>query len=142
MSLELLFQIANAAVVPFWLLLAFLPRWIWTVRVVQRPWAFLILGACYGLLIALSGPGPEGAGMDSLDGVSRMFQNPRILLAGWMHYLIFDLFVGAWITRDAVEQKIPQLLLVPVLFLTLMFGPLGLATYLVLRWMMRRKLEL
>jgi hypothetical protein len=54
-------------------------------------------------------------------------------LAGWIHYLAFDLFVGAWEVRDAQRQGIHHLLVIPCLLATLMAGPAGLALYWLLR---------
>ena len=56
-----------------------------------------------------------------------------MLLAGWIHYLAFDLFIGGWETRDAVRNGIPHLLVIPCLLLTFMLGPIGLLAYFALR---------
>jgi hypothetical protein len=55
-------------------------------------------------------------------------------VAGWVHYLIFDLFVGAWESRDAVRREVPHWLAVPCLLGTLMFGPIGLLLYITARF--------
>ncbi len=52
-----------------------------------------------------------------------------------MHYLAFDMFVGAWIVRDAIALRVSSLLVVPVLLATLMFGPVGLLLYIALRFL-------
>ena len=69
----------------------------------------------------------------SLEQVSQLFQNRAILLAGWIHYGAFDLFVGYWETKDAQRLGIHHLLLVRCLLLTFLFGPAGLLAYLILR---------
>ena len=56
-----------------------------------------------------------------------------MLLAGWTHYLAFDLFIGGWEVRDAQRRGIPHLLVVPALVLTFLFGPAGLLLYLAIR---------
>ena len=56
-----------------------------------------------------------------------------MLLAGWIHYLAFDLLVGTWEARDSRERGIPHLLLVPCLILTFLFGPAGWLLYLGMR---------
>ena len=58
-----------------------------------------------------------------------LFSNPWALLAGWIHYLAFDLLIGTWETRDAREHGVPHLLLVPCLVLTFLFGPAGWLLY-------------
>ena len=60
----------------------------------------------------------------------RLFGDEALLLAGWVHYLAFDLFVGSWEVRDAQRLGIPHLLVVPCLVLTFLFGPVGLLLYL------------
>jgi hypothetical protein len=72
-------------------------------------------------------------GFDSLANVMLLFTNPAVALAGWVHYLAFDLFVGAWITRTARAERIPHLLILPCLMLTLLFGPAGFLAFIGLR---------
>jgi len=66
-------------------------------------------------------------------GVRMLFDNPWMLLAGWTHYLAFDLFIGGWEVRDAQRRGIPHLLVIPALVLTFLFGPVGLLLYLAIR---------
>ena len=146
MSDERLFALANAAVMPAWLLLAVAPRWIWTQRLVHSALYPLALGAAYAFgffATGAFGAGSEGAGdVGSLAGIAAAFADPRVLLVGWLHYLCFDLFVGAWEARDAQRHGISHWLLVPCLFLTLMAGPLGLLLYLAIRFVRTRGLSL
>ncbi|MCE9600023.1 MAG: DUF4281 domain-containing protein [Spirochaetia bacterium] len=82
--------------------------------------------------------GKTQGGFGSLEGVSLLFQNPYALLAGWIHYLAFDLFVGSWISAHAAKHSISRFLILPCQFLTFMFGPVGLLSYLLLRLAIRR----
>jgi hypothetical protein len=86
----------------------------------------------YVVLIAVSLPGSDG-GFSSLAGVRALFNDPNALLAGWTHYLAFDLFIGGWEVRDAQQHGIPHLLVVPALVLTFLVGPAGLLLYLAIR---------
>ena len=72
-------------------------------------------------------------GFSSLPDVALLFTNRWMLLAGWIHYLAFDLLIGAWEVRDARQRAIPHLLVLPCLFLTFMFGPAGWLLYMGLR---------
>ena len=56
-----------------------------------------------------------------------------MLVAGWVHYLAFDLFVGSWEVRDARESGVPHVFVVPALALTFLFGPAGLLLYFLTR---------
>ena len=139
MSPEQLFSLCSAAVLPGWLLLVLLPRWKWTARFVAACLLPLALALVYLFLVATHFGRSEG-GFGSLADVGRLFQNPHNLLAGWIHYLAFDLFVGAWEVRDAQRLGIPHLLVIPCLILTFLFGPVGLLLYFVLRLALRRRL--
>jgi hypothetical protein len=77
--------------------------------------------------------GRSDGGFGSLAEVTRLFANPAMLLAGWLHYLAFDLFLGAWEVRDAQRHGVPHLLVVPCLLLTFLLGPIGLLSYMVIR---------
>jgi hypothetical protein len=130
-STESLFQVLNMAALAAWLPLVFLPRrrWANAILPVAVP---ALLGAVYVVLLAVSMPGSEG-GFGSLAGVRTLFDDPRALLAGWTHYLAFDLFIGGWEVRDAQERGVPHLLVVPCLALTFLVGPAGLLLYLGIR---------
>ena len=136
MDLETIYSLLNISVMPAWALLIFAPNWRGTEKIVHAVFIPLIL-ACfyiYYLIWAIFlGGGAEGAGMSSLSQVMHMFDSPVSTLAGWAHYLVFDLFVGAWIVRDGMRRGISALWRAPCLIFTLMFGPVGLAMYLILR---------
>jgi hypothetical protein len=68
-------------------------------------------------------PSRTPGGFSTLPDVATLFSNPWALLAGWIHYLAFDLLIGTWETRDAREHGVPPLWLVPCLVLTFLFGP-------------------
>ncbi len=90
------------------------------------------LSIAYASLIVLNWGRGEG-GFGSLAEVKQLFGLDGLLLAGWIHYLAFDLWVGAWEVEDAPRHGLSHWLVLPCLFLTFMFGPIGLLTYLVLR---------
>jgi hypothetical protein len=131
MTAERLFSILNLIAIAGWLPLVFLPRARWATAVVPLVLPCLF-GVIYVVLVAASLPWGEG-GFSSLAGVGALFENPWALLAGWAHYLAFDLFIGGWQVRDARERGIPHLFVVPALLLTFLFGPAGLLLYLVVR---------
>lgn len=127
MSNEQIFSIANTTALLSWLALVLLPR----VPIVTRAITGLavpgLLAVAYVALMATNWGSPGGFG--SLAAVAQLFANPSLLLAGWIHYLAFDLLVGTWEARDARERGVPHLLLIPCLFLTFMFGPAGWLLY-------------
>jgi len=96
-----------------------------------------LLAVLYIWALATTPPNPDG-GFGSLAAVKSLFSEDRAVLAGWVHYLAFDLFVGCWIVTDAAERGIAHLATVPCLVLTFMFGPAGLLLYFGLRWVSGR----
>jgi hypothetical protein len=133
MTAEHLFSILNLMTIAAWLPLVFLPRARWTATLlpVVMP---LLLAVVYVVLVAATLARSEG-GFSSLAAVSTLFDNRWMLLAGWTHYLAFDLFIGGWEVRDAQQRGIPHLLVVPALILTFLFGPAGLLLYVAIRWL-------
>jgi len=69
----------------------------------------------------------------TLKGVTALLSSPEGATLAWVHFLAFDLFVGRWIYLDSQERKINNWLISPILFLTLMLGPVGFVAYTVLR---------
>jgi hypothetical protein len=128
-------------VVPGWALLVLAPRWKWTARLVGPVILPVLMGLLYVYLIAAHMPGSPG-GFASLREVRLLFDKPQLLLAGWAHYLAFDLFVGSWEVRDSVRQGIHHAWVVPCLVLTFLFGPVGLMLYLALRVLLARKVAI
>lgn len=137
MNYPLLFKIANASVIPAWLLLLFLPKHRITQLVVHSYFYPIVLGILYTTLMIVSWGG-EG-GMDTLENLKTSFGRDEILVLGWVHYLVFDLFVGAWIVRDAISNQITHWKIVPALILTLFAGPIGLLIYVIVRAIITRK---
>ena len=128
MTADALFRILNLVALLAWVPLVFVPRRRWATTVVPIVVPAL-LAVVYAALLVVSLPGSDG-GFSSLAGVRALFANPHGLLAGWTHYLAFDLFIGGWEVRDARERGIPHLLIVPALVLTFLVGPVGLLLYL------------
>jgi hypothetical protein len=134
---ETIFAIANNGILIFWLLLIVAPAWRGTQILVHSVAIPVVLGLTYTWLLSTAvfggHGGPAGASFFSLHGVAALFSSPLALTAGWIHYLVFDLFVGAWEARDARRRGISHLLVIPCLVVTLLVGPVGLLLYVVLR---------
>lgn len=131
MNAELLFSILNNVTLLAWLALILLPRVRWTSTVLPIAWPAL-LSAIYAVLIAMSLPASDG-GFTSIAAVRTLFASDWALLAGWTHYLAFDLLIGGWEVRDAQSRGISHLLVVPALILTFLVGPAGFLVYLGIR---------
>lgn len=134
---DTMYLLLNFGVLPFWALLIFAPVLKITDTLVHSVAMPLLLGVTYAWLLAtaLWGPveAPDGAGFATLDALLKLFSTKQALVAGWAHYIVFDLFVGAWIARDAQRVGLNHFALIPCLILTLLVGPIGLVTYLMVR---------
>ncbi|WP_257451864.1 ABA4-like family protein [Archangium lipolyticum] len=138
MRVETLFLVFTYGLFPAWALLMFAPRWKWTQKLVHSVFIPVVLALAHiGFLLLAASP-PEGASAATLEGAMRLFQEPWTALVCWIHYLAFDLFVGAWEVRDAIRRKIPHLAVIPCVLLTWMYGPLGLLMYVIVRFISRR----
>lgn len=131
MTPERLFSILNLVAVVGWVPLIFVPRFRWARMIVPIAIPIVLAVVYSGVVVATFGSS-EG-GFSSLAEVRTLFENPWALLAGWTHYLAFDLLIGGWEVRDAHERGISHLLVVPALVLTFLFGPAGLLVYLTVR---------
>jgi hypothetical protein len=132
MSPEFLFKVANTIALLGWITLIVFPRWRRSARLIAPVLIPVVMAMVYVTMVVTQfGRGPGG--FSSLPSVGQLFQNQSILLAGWVHYLAFDLFVGSWEVRDAQQIGIAHYLVVPCLILTFLFGPAGWLLYFLLR---------
>jgi len=132
MSLEEFFRLANLSALAGWVLLVFSPllgRWAVRLAGYAIP---LVLSALYAGFVLAFWSRSDGS-FGSLAEVMRLLSKPEIALAGWIHYLAFDLFIGGWQVRNAQSVRIPHPLVLPCLALTFLFGPAGLLAFLTLR---------
>jgi hypothetical protein len=141
MTPERLFSVCNSFALIGWLILVFAGRMRWAARLVCGVVIPLLIAILYAYLIAAHWGETQG-GFGTLDGVASLFSNHWLLLAGWIHYLAFDLFIGSWEVRDAQALGISHLIVIPCLALTFMFGPAGLLLYFLLRTSRTRSLEI
>jgi hypothetical protein len=137
--MDQLFGLGNMFAIVGWLLLIAAPRWRWTERLVLSGLWSVMLAVVYTALIALYMPQAEG-GFSSIAEVRQLFVSDAILTAGWVHYLAFDLYVGAMLIRQAHADKLPHLAMIPILIATFLLGPIGLLTFFVVKTIRQRKL--
>ncbi len=124
-DLATLFGLSSNLAMIGWLLLILSPRrWRWLLFV-SGIFIPALLGALYGGLMLVNFATVEGAGYGSLSQVKALFSNDAVLLAGWVHYLAFDLAIGAVIAKRADDAGLSRLVQIPILLATFMFGPVG-----------------
>jgi hypothetical protein len=134
-----LFGLTFVVVAPFWALMILVPGWSWTRRIIGSPLIVLPALVIYALLVL-----PElgeifpAVASPSLDGIRELLGTATGAAAAWAHMTAFDLFVGRWAWLDSRDRGVPALVMAPVLLLTVLLAPLGLAVYLAIRPRWRR----
>lgn len=124
MNVSTLFQIANSTAMIAWLLLLIFPNWKYTKNfIVMGLIALLSVFYTFIILKGMNHFSPDS--FSTIENVQQLFQDKEALLAGWIHYLAFDLFVGLYIVENAPQFRIPRWLVSLILPVTFMFGPMG-----------------
>jgi hypothetical protein len=139
MTADKIFSLCNTAALVGWLLMVLAPRWFITKKLVLSGIYPLLLGLVY-LALIVTYFGDADGNFGSLQGVAQLFANPFALTAGWIHYLAFDMFIGAWEVNDSQKHSISHFLVIPCLFFTFMFGPIGLILYFIVRSVKTKKM--
>lgn len=95
-----------------------------------------------GYVILLVTPSSDSAGgFGTLADVMVLFSYEQAALAGWVHFLAFDLFIGAWVCRTARAEGVSFWLVALCLPVVFLFGPAGLLTFQVIRAVRNRTTE-
>jgi hypothetical protein len=127
-----IFQFGNTFVLLGWILLVLIPYWKYTQPIIMNG-VIIILAIIYSFMILedIGGFNPDSFG--SLENVMQLFTNEDAVAAGWMHYLAFDLFVGAYIMRKSETLGISRILATVCLPFTFMFGPMGYLLFFIVK---------
>jgi hypothetical protein len=137
MDYELLFSLAGLVAMGGWLALLLsplMPTWSDRIAGLLVP---VVLSVGYTVLLVFF-PAQNGGGFGSLAEVMQLFSSSSAMLAGWVHFLAFDLFVGAWICRKARQEGISFWMILPSLPATFLFGPAGFLLFTVIRGLKMR----
>jgi flagellar biosynthesis protein FliQ len=145
LTYENIYLVANWGVIPFWLLLIFVPNHQLTNFLAQSVIVPLLFAISYAFLsynIFLDGNIFDGFELyNGLDGLYSMFANEALLLVFWLHFLAISLFTGAWLIRDSKRYFIPKIITIPSLILTYFSGPIGLVIYWLIRIFFAKKIS-
>jgi hypothetical protein len=133
-----IFSICNSLALGTWIVLIFFPFWKNRDQYIFGC-IIILLAIVYSWFIFSTINKDIFKDFSTLSGVSDLFANKTMLLAGWIHYLAFDLLAGIYIVRNAEKNSINHWLISPTLLLTFLFGPFGLLLYFLLRWMKTKK---
>ncbi len=133
MTISQLFDFANLFVLPFWLLMIFLPKWGVTQKVMESWLPFVALAGLYIYLFAgtITPESAQALSNPQLADIARFFATERIAATGWVHFLVLDLFVGRWIYWQGQETGVWT---IHSLILCLFAGPVGLLSHILTSW--------
>lgn len=132
LTAEDLFGFSSQLAMLGWVILIFFPRRIKVLSIIPHyiiPFALSLLYSTLALIYFFSAEG----GFGSLADLQLLFRNDSALLAGWLHYLAFDLFIGSWIAKEADSHGVSRIIQTPILLATFLLGPIGLALFLAMR---------
>jgi hypothetical protein len=140
MSLDPVFSVGNSLALLGWALLIFVPHWRGVSRIMPGVLIPVFLSIAYAGLVMAWWSRARG-GFGSLSDLAALFDTRAILLAGWLHYLAFDMLIGVWEVREAKRLGMAHWTIIPALLLTFMFGPAGLLVFIAQRtaWHLGRK---
>jgi len=133
MSPSDVFSIVGMLAMPMWLLMIILPKWKVTRFLVAYKIIPVILSLVYMAYIVQHIANGGGLNFGSLESVMQLFTIEEAVLAGWVHYLAFDLFVGMWILEENQKLKVNHLIIIPCLFLSFMLGPIGFLAFYIIK---------
>ena len=128
MTASALFSFANSYAFLGWFLLFSAPNWKHTQTIVKYG-ILVVLGLIYAVLVLKGIKNFNISDFSTLSNVKQLFSQDEALLAGWIHYLCIDLFIGAYIVRKSIEINIPRIIYSLILPFTFMFGPVGFVIF-------------
>jgi hypothetical protein len=138
MSPSSIFQICNTIAMLGWIVLIAMPFWLRSDHFII---GIIVTLFCivYAWLIFSNFHFDDFRKFNTVEGVMQLFTQRQVVVAGWIHYLAFDLMTGLFIRHNALKHGISHWLLIPCFFFTFMLGPIGLLLYLLIRFMVTKQ---
>ena len=127
-----IFSFANSFVLLGWILLIFLPKWKHTQTIILSG-IVLLFSILYAYLLLKDIATFNMDSFSTLANVKSLFQNDNAVAMGWIHYLAFDLFVGAYIVKKSQQLQISRWFYTLTLPFIFMFGPVGYLLFFILK---------
>lgn len=127
MDFQFAFSVAGILAIVGWLVLLASPLMpVWSDRFAGVVLPAILSFGYFALLVLFPA---DAGGFSTFDEVLELFTHPSSVLAGWVHFLAFDLLVGAWICRAGRRESISFWAILPCLPITFLFGPLGFLSF-------------
>jgi len=146
-TIETIYLWLNFGVIPIWLVLIFFPNSKLNKIFLTSIFLPLIFGLIYVYifyqLMLLNEDILDYLSIYSgLDELADLFTNELFLLIFWVHFLAINLFLGSWVSQDALKYSIPKLFSAISLILIYFTGPVGLVVYWFIRIFFAKKISL
>ena len=120
-----LFSAVNGLGLLGWIVLVLAPRrWVF-LGAVPRFAIPLLISVLYTGLVAVHFAA-SGGGYGSIEAVRQLFASDAMLVAGWAHFIAFDLLIGCFCADRLDRSGVHRVVQAPVLLSVFMFGPVGL----------------
>ena len=127
------FSFVNMIALPMWILMILLPKWKVTRFLMDIKLIPVLLAVIYAVYIVQSLIAGGMMDFGTLDSVMALFTDETAVLAGWVHYLAFDLLVGMWLIEQNKKVGIHQAVMAVCLLGTFMFGPIGFLLFMIIK---------
>jgi hypothetical protein len=137
MTPDQLFSLAGGVALACWAVLILAPRRWAGLGVVPRWAGPIALSILYAAIVPAHFAG-TGGGYGSIAEVRRLFSSDAMLLGGWVHYLAFDLVVGAVLADRMDRAGVHRVVQAAPLAAVFLFGPIGFVLGLVTEVVTRR----
>jgi hypothetical protein len=137
MTPDLVFNSINLLALIIWLVLFIVPFSKLYNVLIRSGLVFVIFALAYSFIM-ISFFNADLGSLNSLDGIRALLDNEWAFVAGWIHYLSFDLLAGVWILNDSVKAGIKRAWIIVPLIFTFMAGPLGLLLYFIVKLASKR----
>ena len=146
-TIEMVYLWLNIGVIPFWLMLIFLPNSKLGSIFVSSIFPIFILSGAYIFIIYKSYLGSYDFYNNfslylGINNLSDLFTNKEFIIIFWIHFLAINLFCGSWMSRDASKLLITKYIMFFPLVITYFIGPLGIFIYWIIRMFYAKKMSL
>ena len=146
-TIDMIYLWLNIGIIPFWFILIFFPNSRLCLIFISSIFLPIIFSLIYGYIIYLLITNGQNI-FDSIDlylgieNLHSLFSNDTFLLIFWVHFLAINLFLGSWVSRDALRYGVPKFLSGISLISIYFTGPLGLVLYWFIRIFYSKKISL
>ncbi|PQJ23265.1 ABA4-like family protein [Tenacibaculum sp. SG-28] len=140
MTAAQVFSMASVITLPMWILMITAPNWKVTQFLMQKRVVPIGLSVAYSLYVIQELFSSGMMDFGTLSSVMKIFTKESAVLAGWLHYLAFDLLIGIWMLEQNKNIQISSLVMIPCLLGTFMFGPFGFLLFTIFKTIKTKKL--